>query len=123
MCHFLIFSDFRFQCAVPVGGEGHWKGKCKNSAKNYKLAITIEEHNKMGGLGAVMGMQVAITNRLLNTNSAYIVKPGALALFMKRDTLVEFDRDKIDQTNYIIASKIFAPYLYDETKIIKCVLQ
>lgn len=25
------------------------------------------------------------------------------------NTLVEFDRDKIDQTNYIIGSKIFAP--------------
>lgn len=75
-----------------------------------------------GTLGSVMGMQVVITNRLLNTNSAYIIKPGALALFMKRDTLVEFDRDKIDQTNYIIASKIFAPYLYDETKIIACTL-
>lgn len=25
-----------------------------NSAKNYKLAVTIEEHNKMGGLGAAV---------------------------------------------------------------------
>ena len=76
-----------------------------------------------GTIGAIYGTQVVLTNRLTGTNNAYIVKPGALALFMKRDTLVEFDRDKIDQTNYIIASKIFAPYLYDETKIIKCVLQ
>lgn len=76
-----------------------------------------------GVLGSVYGTQVALTNRLTGTDSAYIVKPGALALFMKRDTLVEFDRDKLDQTNYIIASKIFAPYLYDETKIIKCTLE
>lgn len=72
-----------------------------------------------GTLGAVYGTQVALTNRLIGTGKAYIVKPGALALFMKRDTLVEFDRDKIDQTNYIIGSKIFCPYLYDETKIIE----
>ena len=25
-----------------------------NNAKNYKLAVTIEEHNKMGGLGAAV---------------------------------------------------------------------
>lgn len=75
-----------------------------------------------GTIGEIYGTQVVLTNRLIGTNSAYIVKPGALALFMKRDTLVEFDRDKIDQTNYIIASKIFAPYLYDETKIIACTL-
>ena len=55
-------------------------------------------------------------------NLAYIVKPGGLAIFMKRDTLVEFDRDKLDQTNFIIGSKLFAPYLYDVNKVIKVTL-
>ena len=55
-------------------------------------------------------------------NLAYIVKPGALAIFSKRDTLVEFDRDKLAQTNYIIGSKIFAPYVYDQSKLIKVTL-
>lgn len=55
-------------------------------------------------------------------NLAYIVKPGALAIFSKRGTLVEFDRDKLAQTNYIIGSKIFAPYVYDQSKIIKVTL-
>lgn len=52
-------------------------------------------------------------------NLAYIVKPDALAIFMKRDTLVEFDRDIISETNYIKASKLFAPYVYDQSKLIK----
>ena len=72
-----------------------------------------------GTVGSVYGTQVVLTNRLKNTNSAFIVKPGALAIFMKRDTLVEFDRDKLDQTNYIIGSKIIAPYVYDKSKLIK----
>ena len=55
-------------------------------------------------------------------NEAYIIKPGALAIFMKRDTLVEFERDKLDQTNYIIGSKLFAPYVYDTRKLIKITL-
>lgn len=75
-----------------------------------------------GTVGAVYGTQVVLTNRLKEKNQAYIVKPGALAIFMKRDTLVEFDRDKIDQTNYIIGSKILAPYVYDKTKLIKVTL-
>lgn len=54
--------------------------------------------------------------------TAYIVKPGALAIYMKRDTLVEFDRDIVDQTNYIIGSKLFAPYVYDKSKLIKLTL-
>lgn len=57
-----------------------------------------------------------------SANTAYIVKPGALRLVMKRDTLVEFDRDKLAQLNYIIGSKLFAPYVYDKTKLIKVTL-
>lgn len=56
------------------------------------------------------------------TNYAYIVRPGALAIFMKRNTLVEFDRDIIAEMNYIKASKIFAPYVYDKSKVIKLTL-
>ena len=51
-------------------------------------------------------------------NKAFIVKPGALRLVRKRQTLVEFDRDKQIQTNYVFGSDIFAPYLYDQTKIV-----
>jgi len=57
-----------------------------------------------------------------NADTAYIVKPGALRIYMKRDTLVEVDRDIISQTNYIVGSKLFAPYVYDESKIIKITL-
>lgn len=54
-----------------------------------------------------------------SVNNAYIVRPGALAIFMKRNTLVEFDRDILSEMNYIKASKIFAPYVYDKSKVIK----
>lgn len=57
-----------------------------------------------------------------SNDTAYIVKPGALRIYMKRDTLVEVDRDIIAQTNYIVGSKLFAPYVYDESKIIKITL-
>lgn len=75
-----------------------------------------------GVVGAVYGTQIVISNRLETLKEAYIMKPGALAIVMKRNTLVEFDRDKIDQTNYIIGSKIFAPYVYDKSKLIKLTL-
>jgi hypothetical protein len=56
---------------------------------------------------------------LAGKNEAYIVKPGALRIVMKRNTLVEFDRDILSEMNYIKASKLFAPYVYDKTKVIK----
>ena len=55
-------------------------------------------------------------------NTAFIVKPNALAIYMKRNTLVELDRDKLAQLNYIIGSKLFAPYVYDKSKLIKLTL-
>ena len=72
-----------------------------------------------GVVGTIFGMQVVLSNRLTARNEAYIVKPGALRIVMKRNTLVEFDRDILSEMNYIKASKMFAPYVYDKTKIIK----
>lgn len=72
-----------------------------------------------GTMGMVHGCQIVLANRLTDSNTAYIVKPNALAIFYKRNTLVEFDRDKLAQTNYIIGSNLFAPYVYDKTKLIK----
>lgn len=72
-----------------------------------------------GRIGMVHGLEVVPMNRLTAASTAYIVKPGALSIVMKRDTLVEFDRDKIAQTNFVIGSKIFAPYVYDTSKLVK----
>lgn len=72
-----------------------------------------------GTVGTIFGAQVVLSNRLTVRNEAYIIKPGALRIVMKRNTLVEFDRDILSEMNYIKASKLFAPYVYDKTKIIK----
>lgn len=72
-----------------------------------------------GNVGKIMGCQVVVSDRLASANALYIVKPGALRLVMKRDTFIEFDRDKSTQTDYVFGTKLFAPYLYDESKIVK----
>lgn len=72
-----------------------------------------------GTVGTIFGMQVVISNRLATDKLAFIVKPGALRIVMKRNTLVEFDRDILSEMNYIKASKLFAPYVYDKSKVIK----
>jgi N4-gp56 family major capsid protein len=74
-----------------------------------------------GVVGMIHGCQVICSNRMMGngTYTGYIVKPGALRIFYKRHTLIEFDRDKLAQLNYIIGSNIFAPYVYDTSKLIK----
>lgn len=73
-----------------------------------------------GALGMIYGCQVIVSNRVAGGNF-YIVKQGALALFMKRETMVETDRDIVNQSNVIVGSKLFAPYLLNAGKAIKIV--
>jgi len=76
-----------------------------------------------GVVGEYQGCQVIVSNKLASNKAGageiFIVKPGALRIFLKRDTLVEADRDILKFTNVITASKHYVAYLYDATKAIR----
>lgn len=78
-----------------------------------------------GSVGQIFGCNVIVTNRLRGVagtgldEDAYIVKPGALRLFMKRDSLVETDRDILKRINVITITKHYAAYLYNAANAIK----
>ena len=79
-----------------------------------------------GVVGMVQGCQVLVSNKLKeasNKENAYIVKPGALRLFMKRGVLVESDRDIVNKSTVITADSHFAPYLYDASKAVKIIVK
>ena len=88
---------------------------------NWIPASEIAANVKIrGALGMAYGCQVIVSNRVKNDNF-FIVKPGAIAIFMKRDTLVEFDRDILNQSNVFAASKLFAPYVLNPASVVKIV--
>ena len=62
---------------------------------------------------------VMVSNKLKTSGDMYIVKPGALRIFMKKGVTVEADRDILAFKNVITASQHFATYLYDPSKAIK----
>lgn len=70
-----------------------------------------------GSVGMVHGCQVVVSNRL--KDSCFIVAPGALALYMKRETVIETDRDIINKSTVLTADKHYVAYLYDSSKAIK----
>lgn len=72
-----------------------------------------------GVVGEYQGCQVMVSNKLKTSGDIYIVKPGALRIFMKKGVAVESDRDILKFTNVITASQHFATYLYDPSKAIK----
>ena len=78
-----------------------------------------------GSVGQIFGCNIIVTNRLKGVagtgldEDAYIVKPGALRLFLKRDSLVESDRDILKRINVISVTKHYAAYLYNAANAIK----
>ena len=75
-----------------------------------------------GAIGEVEGCQVMVSNKLKLKNEAFIVKPGALKVELKRDLLLETDRDIINKSTIMTADKHCVSYLYDESKAIKIAL-
>jgi len=77
-----------------------------------------------GVIGMIWGCQVVISNKIkLDSVSGkfvnFIVKPGALAIYMKRDTLLETDRDIVNKSTVMTVDKHYVAYLYDASKAIK----
>lgn len=79
----------------------------------------------MGGvIGEIWGCQICVSNKIKASGSKYtnyIVKPGALAIYLKRGVEVETARDIRLKLTEITADEHYAVYLLDESKAIKLV--
>ena len=95
-----------------------------NSTNYVKIAteiVSLENTDKVlmdGVVGKIGGMQVAISDKLTNTE-AFIVAAGALGLEYKRRVQVEADRDIVAKTTVMTGDVHYATYLRDESKAIK----
>lgn len=88
--------------------------------KNWIPASEIAAGVKIrGAVGMAYGCQVVVTNRLKTSGNLYIVKPNTLAVFIKRGSMVETDRDILNQSTVLAGSILCAPYLLNPTGMIK----
>ncbi|MDG0843155.1 N4-gp56 family major capsid protein [Staphylococcus equorum] len=71
-----------------------------------------------GAFGEVLGAAI-YRSRKVEEGTAYLVKQGALKLFLKRNVLVETERYASRKTTGLFGDEHFAAYLYDESKAIK----
>ena len=71
-----------------------------------------------GQVGEIMGCSVVVSNTV-EDGKALIVRAGALGLELKRDTMIESDRDIIHKSTIITIDKHYVAYLKDASKVIK----
>lgn len=75
-----------------------------------------------GVIGQIAGCQVAVSNRLplaATTVQNYIVKAGALTIYLKKAATVETDRDILTKTNVISADQHYVAVLSNASKAVK----
>ena len=90
------------------------------ATSNWVPASEIAAEIKIrGAVGMAYGCQVVVTNRLKTSGNLYIVKPNTLAVFIKRGSMVETDRDILNQSTVLAGSILCAPYLLNPTGMIK----
>lgn len=93
----------------------------KNYAKIATSVLNLENTDKVlvdGVVGKVGGLQVFISEKA-NDTTGYIIAQGALGLALKRDVMVETDRDIIAGLTVLTANEHYAAYLKDASKAIK----
>ena len=80
--------------------------------------IHVDNGVVTGARGMIHGCTVVVSNRV-GEKEAYIMKPGALALVMKRNVMVEADRDILKGMNVYACNEHYAVQLRYEDKVIK----
>ena len=77
-----------------------------------------------GSLGMIHGVQFVIRNRVKANGGKinnYIIKGKPIKYLLKRDVLIETERDASTQVTTIYASKLGDAFLYNESQVVKMV--
>ncbi|OOO66767.1 N4-gp56 family major capsid protein [Clostridium tepidum] len=118
-----LFADEEDEAKVIIMNPKDASKLRKAVGKEWERASDLGDNIIVNGTyGSVLGAQIVRSNKVTE-GTAYIVKAGALAIFMKRDVIVESDRDILRKTTVITADEHYGAYLFDESKAIKIVLK
>lgn len=114
-----IFSDEDDTASVLVMNPVD-AGKLRADAQKNYLWGTVQGADAVinGTFGDILGAQIVRSNKL-KAGEAFLVRPGALRLLMKRGTQVEHDRDILKKTTVVTADHHYGVYLYDPKKVVK----
>ena len=93
----------------------------RTELKQDKTWLSVQELGREalveGAIGQIHGCDVVISNRITNTN--FIVKPNAVAIYLKRETSLETERIPSIRATELTVDKHYTVHLADVTKAIK----
>ncbi len=114
-----IFNDEDDEAMVLILNPKDASKLRKAVAGDWERASDLGDNIIVNGTyGGVLGAQV-IRSRKVTEGTGYLVKQGALAIYMKRNVIVENDRDVLRKTTVFTADQHYGAHLYDESKAIK----
>ena len=114
-----IFADETDEAMVLIMNSKDASKLRKAVAGDWERASDLGDNIIVSGTyGGVLGAQVIRSNKLAE-GTAYLVKAGALAIYMKRNVMVETARDILTKTTVVTADEHYGAHLYDESKAIK----
>lgn len=114
-----IFNDEDDEPMVLIANPKDVANLRKSAGGDWTRASDLGDSILVSGVfGEVLGAQV-IRSRKVEEGTAYLVKTGALAIYLKRDADVEDDRDIVHKTTVITADQHYGAHLYDESKAVK----
>lgn len=114
-----IFNDEDDAAMVLIANPADAADLRNSAADGWTRATALGDRLLVNGtFGEVLGAQV-IRSRKVPKGTAYLVKAGALAIYMKRGVAVESDRDILAKTTVISADEHYGVVLEDESKAIK----
>lgn len=116
------FNDEDMAQMVLIANPADAADLRNNAAANWTRTGDLGDRMVVSGAyGEVLGAQV-IRSRKLAKGTAYLVKTGAIAMYLKRGVDVEDDRDILAKTTVISADEHYGVVLEDESKVVKITL-
>ena len=115
-----VVADALVKFNEDIEGEMYLFINAKDFAELRKDKDFVHVDNGVltGARGMIHGCTVVVSNRV-QAGEAYIMKPGALALVMKRNVIVEADRDILKGMNVYACNEHYAVQLRYDDRVIK----
>jgi N4-gp56 family major capsid protein len=93
--------------------------------KDAEFIANVPNAYMSGVIGEIAGCQVVASNKVPKVAGTpgqfenFIVKPGALDIYLKREAQVEDDRDVLKKTTVLVADQHYTVVLADDSKVVK----